>query len=220
MTSPHTQSLDADAPSALIFTSDYALAYLCQIILTEQGWRANITTEPPFQEVCHDLWLVDLDDARWLQGRQRSFPQTLSRLGITTSLNPRIRWQLIEEGWTDYLIKPFPPSDLIARLDVASFSRRSRWQQIGQHVLDRQAHVLSSAEGGSAVLLTPAEAQLVERLLDAHGKACSLAVLLEHTGGSPNSIRTLIHRLRKVIEPDPSSPRHLLTVCDGYRLIP
>lgn len=222
MMSTHTPPPDANAPSALIFTPDYALAYLCQIILAGQGWRTDITTEPSFHKVCHDLWLVDLDDARsrqiWKQ--QAGQPRTISRLGMTTSLDPRMRWQLIEEGWTDYLIKPFPPADLIARLSAAPLSRQLRWQKVGSSILDRQAHVLSPAEGRPAVFLTPAEAQLIERLLDARGRPCSLAALLDSTGGSTDSIRTLVRRLRLHIEPDPSSPHHLLTIHDGYRLIP
>jgi len=73
--------------------------------------------------------------------------------------------------------------------------------------------------------LTPREVGLLRALLDREGQVVSRGELLESVWGLHPETRTrvvdsFIVRLRKYLEPDPSQPRHILSVRGhGYKFV-
>jgi DNA-binding response OmpR family regulator len=77
---------------------------------------------------------------------------------------------------------------------------------------------------GQLVALAPKELDLLLALLDARGRAISRLELLREVWGYSaaavsRTVDTHIAELRRKLEDDPSSPRHILTVRKmGYRI--
>ena len=77
---------------------------------------------------------------------------------------------------------------------------------------------------GAPVSLAPRELDLLLALMDAGGAALSRAALMDRVWGYQadvlsRTVDTHMAELRRKLEPDPASPRHLLTVRKvGYRL--
>ena len=89
-------------------------------------------------------------------------------------------------------------------------------------VLDIGAHSLTDATGNS-VLLTPAEFRLLAALVRGAGRALSRDHLMQAMAGRDaeafdRSVDVLVGRLRRKVEPDPKTPRLIVTVPGvGYR---
>jgi DNA-binding response OmpR family regulator len=134
----------------------------------------------------------------------------------------------LEMGADDYVIKPFEPRELVAR--VSNILRRCRRSESKRTVfrfagweLDVDRHVLR-ARGGKPAVLTPAEFDLLLALVRHRGLVMSRAQLIDaivHADPpeSDRAIDVLISRIRKKIERDADNPTILLTIRGhGYRL--
>jgi two-component system, OmpR family, alkaline phosphatase synthesis response regulator PhoP len=144
-------------------------------------------------------------------------------------------------GADDYLTKPFELAILIAR--VNGLLRRSRWTQ-GAIAPSSQApprndvfrfgersekgvdfDLLELSVGDQVFRLTLMEGQVLRYLIEHEGKPVSRTRMLQEVWGVSESADTrpidnFIVRLRRYIEDDPRSPRHVLTVRGvGYRFI-
>lgn len=143
-------------------------------------------------------------------------------------------------GADDYLAKPFDLSILLARLQ--GLLRRSEWM-LGDRSNDAQGDGLESTDfqkfsfsgktidfgalelrsRGNTIHLTMMESELLRHLVQHDGKVVSRKDLLEQVWGlhedtDTRAIDNFIVRLRRYIEDDPGSPRHLQTVRGvGYR---
>ncbi len=135
-----------------------------------------------------------------------------------------------EYGADDYLPKPFELAILLARL--RGLIRRRRWSQPSQQPLSAEAGPLDtySFEGrtidftrlelhadGGTIPLTVMEAELLRQLVLNEGKPMSRGALLEKVWGlkedtDTRAIDNFIVRLRRYLESDPASPKHLLTI--------
>jgi DNA-binding response OmpR family regulator len=139
-----------------------------------------------------------------------------------------------EAGTDDYLPKPFELAILTARLN--SLMRRRKWAQNEEpgpepeilrfdgKFLDFDALELHCGE--ETHHLTLMEAQLLRYLIRSAGRPVSRKAILEEVWGlhedtDTRAIDNFIVRLRRYIEDDPSSPKHLQTVRGiGYRFMP
>lgn len=125
----------------------------------------------------------------------------------------------LELGADDYLVKPFSPGELVARMR-AVLRRLGQATPAGKLVaagltLDRSRNEVRRA-GQEAIRLTPLEATLLERLMINPDRVLTAENLIDaiwHAeGGDRTMLKQLVYRLRAKIEPDPSNPIYIETV--------
>ena len=130
-------------------------------------------------------------------------------------------------GADDYIIKPFRPSALSAR--VQAILRRQGLLEAASHILkagpftiDRNTQLVY--KNGKELTLTPKERQLMQYFLENQGHALSKEQIYKRVwrdnAVDNNTIMVSIRNLRQKIEDDPSNPVFILTVYGvGYRFV-
>jgi len=143
-------------------------------------------------------------------------------------------------GANQYMSKPFELDELLSRVKNlmqlyqsqsnqdtaprASKPKQITTAQFGQVVVNFETHQATSA--GLSVRMTPKELRLLKYLVENPQRVISRSELLSEVWEMSGNLQTravdqFVVRLRKIIEADPASPRHLLTIRDaGYRFIP
>lgn len=231
----------AEQPQAVLVVEDEAhLAAGLVLNFELDGYRVEVATEGHSAEralrerrfgvVILDVMLPDLDGFE-LCRRLREAGDFTPVIMLTARAAPDDRVRGLESGADDYLVKPFALQELLAR--VRSQLRRSDWArrreersnsellQFGETVVDLAARIANVR--GARIALTRLEADLLRYLVQNSGRAISRQELLEQVwqlGNYPNTrtVDTFVVRLRKLLEVQPSEPRHLLSVRGvGYR---
>jgi DNA-binding response OmpR family regulator len=132
----------------------------------------------------------------------------------------------LEIGADDYVVKPFSPKELVAR--VRAVLRRSRTAARGNEVVRAGDVEIDTAKmrvsvGGTQVDLTPTEFQLLATLAREPGRVFTRSQLLDAVHGVAiesyeRAIDAHVKNIRRKIEPQPGSPRYVVTVHGvGYR---
>lgn len=151
-------------------------------------------------------------------------------LMLTAKASEEERVAGLVSGADDYLVKPFSPRELVAR--VRAVLRRTKGVETplvelltfdqGRLAIDTVRHEVRRDD--SAVDLTPNEYKLLVTLARYPGRAYSRFELINRVQGYDyegyeRTIDVHVKNLRKKIEPDPAHPRYVETVIGvGYRL--
>jgi DNA-binding response OmpR family regulator len=176
-----------------------------------------------------DRMLPDLSGEDLCVAVRRGSDVPIVMLSAKSSEGDRIRG--LELGADDYLVKPFSPRELVAR--IAALLRRTRSVAVaapdeevtidgGRLRLDVARH--QAVVEGSAIHLTPCEYRLLLALAQMPGRVYSRFELINRVQGYDyegyeRTIDAHVKNLRRKIEPDPGQPRYIETVHGvGYRL--
>ncbi|ORC20637.1 MULTISPECIES: response regulator transcription factor [Rothia] len=136
----------------------------------------------------------------------------------------------LELGADDYVTKPYSSRELIARIR-AVLRRQGETEEHdagtiegGPVRMDVERHVVTV--GGESIAMPLKEFELLEMLLRNAGRVMTRSQLIDRVWGADyvGDTKTLdvhIKRLRSKVEPDPSSPRYVVTVRGlGYKFEP
>jgi two-component system alkaline phosphatase synthesis response regulator PhoP len=133
----------------------------------------------------------------------------------------------LELGADDYMVKPFSPKELVAR--VRAVLRRAENVGAATAEVIRAADVTLDAPrmkvtaGGRSVELTPTEFQLLATLARQPGRIFTRTQLLDAVRGVAfesyeRAIDAHVKNIRRKLEPNPREPRYVLTVYGvGYK---
>jgi two-component system, OmpR family, alkaline phosphatase synthesis response regulator PhoP len=146
---------------------------------------------------------------------------------------------LLELGADDYVTKPFSPRELLARVRRSMRRIESAAPIVGQVVSKPfhhevltfgDAHIdftsMEAMRAGKSVTLTMQEFKLLKYLAESADRVVSRRELLNEVLGCQNYLATrtvdnYVLRLRQKLEPDPATPRFLLTMRGaGYKFTP
>ncbi len=162
---------------------------------------------------------------------QRLQPRAVPVIMLTARGEEGDRLMGLSLGADDYVVKPFSPRELVAR--IRAVLRRStivgRQQdartRIGAGDFELDVDARSVWRDGQEVPLTPLEFGLLYFLVRNPRRAFRREELLEHvwgyTFGGTSTVTVHVQRLRAKIERDPERPAHIVTVWgEGYRFDP
>ncbi|WP_296603299.1 response regulator transcription factor [Nocardioides sp.] len=206
MTEPAAETLTKGR--ILVVDDDASLAEMLTIVLRQEGFESHMVGRgdqamEAFRDYRPDLVLLDL----MLPGKD----------GIDVVVG-------LESGADDYVVKPFKPKELVARIRarVRRFDAPSQETlTIGDLAIDVAGHTVTRA--GERISLTPLEFDLLVCLARKPWQVFTREVLLEQVWGYRHAADTRlvnvhVQRLRSKVEHDPENPEIVVTVRGvGYK---
>jgi DNA-binding response OmpR family regulator len=157
--------------------------FRCRAVATGPDALVAVRTAAP-DLVVLDLMLPGMDGLEVCR-RLRASVSTLPIIMLTAKADEVDRIVGLELGADDYVVKPFSPKELVAR--VRAVLRRAGRVEITQPLiagavsLDPARHHVTVA--GAAVALTPKEFELLQTLMEAAGRVLSREHLLNRVWG-------------------------------------
>lgn len=219
----------------LLVEDDNTLGMTLEISLVGEGhsvrWCTTLASaDRAWRELPPDLIVLDLGLP---DGDGLAFCKTLRQEGVIAPIlmltargTLEARIDGLRLGADDYVSKPFELPELLARIEA--LLRRRRWHGAGDRVriglLDIDFRRREAWRGDDRVELTALEMDLLRYLLDRPGEVVRREELLARVWGvAPTSktrtVDVFMSRIRRLVEPDPATPRHLLSIRgQGYRL--
>lgn len=174
-----------------------------------------------------DLGLPDLEGTEVCRRIREKSPVPIIVLSARGSEADKVN--ALDLGADDYVTKPFGPEELLARIRVA-LRRVGGEESVETGLLragaltidyDRRRVVRDETE----IRLTPKEFELLSLLARNHDRVLTHRTILKEVWGpnaveQPEHLWTLVAQLRKKIEPDPATPKYLVSEpWVGYRFV-
>jgi DNA-binding response OmpR family regulator len=220
---------------ALVVDDDLALADVLAFTLRRAGYEVLLAHDGAaaltiFEAETPDILILDINlpKLNGLQICQRIRAQSdtpiifLSVLGSEDDVV-----QGLKLGGDDYIVKPFSPRQLVARIEAVlrrSIDHPPHPGEIraGDIELDPARNLLTRS-GSNPIRLTRLECKLMEILLLNRGQVLPFDTLVDavwgRSAGDRTALKQLVYRLRKKIEDDASSPALIVSIPSvGYSL--
>ncbi len=215
----------------LVVDDDTALAEMIGIVLRSEGFEPSFCADgalalDAFRQSSPDLVLLDL----MLPGLDGIEVCSLIRaesgtpvIMLTAKSDTTDVVKGLESGADDYMVKPFNPKELVARIRtrLRPSSSTSETLQVGDLVVDAAGHEVR--RGDQRINLTPLEFDLLLALASKPQQVFTREMLLEQVWGyhykaDTRLVNVHVQRLRAKVEHDPDNPRIVMTVRGvGYR---
>ena len=219
-------------PRVLVIDDDPALSEMLTIVLRGEGFDTAVVGEgtkalPALRELKPDLVLLDLmlPGMNGIDVCKAIRAESGVPIVMLTAKTDTVDVVLgLESGADDYVVKPFKPKELVARLRtrLRRIEADSAEQlTIGDLAIDVPGHQVS--RDGMPISLTPLEFDLLVALARKPRQVFTREVLLEQVWGYQHAADTRlvnvhVQRLRSKIERDPEHPEVVLTVRGvGYK---
>lgn len=227
-------------PRILVVEDEESFVDALQISLTREGFEVHVATDgvtalERFHEVAPDLVLLDvmLPRASGIDVcRQIRATSAVPIIMVTAKVSEIDTVVGLEVGADDYVAKPYRIRELIAR--IRALLRRTSQDgtgemevpsdaviRVGEVALDPEEHRVTVA--GDDVSLPLKEFEVLHLLLANAGRVMTRETLIDRVWGSDyvGDTKTLdvhIKRLRSKIEPEPGTPRRIVTIRGlGYK---
>ena len=216
----------------MVVDDDQDLAEMLGIVLTGAGYEVDLVNRgdevmPLFTAQNPDLVLLDVmlpglngvEVCKLIREKSMVPIVMLSAKGDKQDVVAGL-----EAGADDYIVKPFDPSELVARMKVRlrrSTAEVSTDLQIGNIKIDQIEH--SIIRDGEVIALTRLEFDLLVALAKEPGRVFTREALLSEVWGyrpatDTRLVNVHIQRLRSKVEIDPENPTIILTVRGvGYK---
>jgi two-component system OmpR family response regulator len=230
----------------LVVEDEKHLATGIQYNLEAEGYRVTAVGDGPsalrfIEQDGHDVDLVVLD--LMLPGMSgyavcealRAADEIMPILILSARTLAEDRTRGFDVGADQYLTKPFDLDEFLSRVKglLTLYARRvegAARQPAAIPVysfgnVEIHFDTLEASVGGEPVRMTQLEMKLLRYFVENEGRIVTRRELLENVWNLPGHLNTrapdqFILRLRKALEPDPTRPRHFLTLRDaGYRFV-
>ncbi|WP_106211120.1 MtrAB system response regulator MtrA [Glaciihabitans tibetensis] len=216
----------------LVVDDDTALAEMIGIVLRTEGFEPFFSADGSdaveiFRRTKPDLVLLDLMlpgmDGIEVCARIRE-ESGVPIIMLTAKSDTADVVKGLESGADDYVVKPFNPKELVARIRTRlrpAAESPTELLQVGDLVLDIAGHEVR--RGDSRINLTPLEFELLLALAMKPQQVFTREMLLEQVWGyhykaDTRLVNVHVQRLRAKVEHDPDNPRIVMTVRGvGYR---
>ncbi|KEI86455.1 response regulator transcription factor [Clostridium botulinum] len=219
----------------LIIEDEKRVSEVLKAYLEKEGYKVYCTTKGlesieifksiDIQLIILDLMLPDISGEEMCRIIRQSSDVHIFMLTAKGALNDRIEGLNI--GADEYLIKPFSPRELTARVN-ALFRRLSTYNSTsnlifddGRLGIDYDKRVVKV--NGKEVSITPNEFDILYTLVSNKGKVLSREQLINKIfgidfNGYDRTIDVHIKNIRKKIEEDTKNPKYIVTVMKvGYK---
>ncbi len=221
-------------PEILIIDDEPQIRKLLQINLESNGYsilQASAGTEGVALAASHapdlillDIGLPDKSGHAVLKELREWFTKPVIILSVQDSEHNIV--SALDNGATDYVVKPFRTGELLAR--IRSAIRRSQSQQTDETVIvcddlqiDLVARVVKRKD--NIIKFTSTEYNLLALFAKNEGKVLTHQYILKEIWGvgyqtETQYLRVFVAQLRKKLEENPNNPRHIVTESGvGYR---
>ena len=216
----------------LVVDDDTALAEMIGIVLRTEGFEPyfcedGLQAVEMFHSVAPDLVLLDLMlpgiDGIEVCARIRE-ESGVPIIMLTAKSDTADVVKGLESGADDYVVKPFNPKELVARVRTRlrpTPETSTGTLHIGDLALDVAGHEVRRGE--AKINLTPLEFELLLALALKPQQVFTREMLLEQVWGyhykaDTRLVNVHVQRLRAKVEEDPDNPRIVMTVRGvGYR---
>ncbi|MCU1404705.1 MAG: DNA-binding response regulator [Glaciihabitans sp.] len=216
----------------LVVDDDIALAEMIGIVLRTEGFEPFFSADgseavDAFRRTKPDLVLLDLMlpglDGIEVCSRIRE-ESGVPIIMLTAKSDTADVVRGLESGADDYVVKPFNPKELVARIKTRlrpTPETSTELLQVGDLVLDIAGHEVR--RGDNKINLTPLEFELLLALAMKPQQVFTREMLLEQVWGyhykaDTRLVNVHVQRLRAKVEHDPDNPRIVMTVRGvGYR---